>query len=837
MPRETLLDFFSDLAGARGDFLIYDDGYRGRRYSYADFGRAACGFAARLQAAGIGKGDKVLFWGENRPEWLVAFWGCLLAGAVVVPIDFRASAEFLLKVLQIVEARLVLVGEDVPSLTSAESGTADSVGEVPVWRLAGIDWTDDRMPLTLPAVPDDVAEIVFTSGATAEPKGVVITHRNILANIVPVEGEVPKYRRYLRPFFPLRFLNLLPVSHMFGQAMASFLPPLLPGTTAFMRGYNPNEILRQIKMRRISVLVCVPKILEVLREHILRLFPETATAPARERHPIVRWLKYRKVHHRFGLKFWSFVVGAAPLDPALEEFWSRLGFMVIQGYGLTETAPIISLNHPFDTQKGSVGKPIVGMEVKIAPDGEILVRGDNVTPGYYRAPSETAAAFEGGWLHTGDIGEIDASGRLFVRGRKKEVIVTPEGLNVFPEDVERVVNEIPGVRESAVVGMESDGEERVHSVLVLEPGTDPQDVLRLANVRLEEHQRVRGVSVWPGSELPRTEGTRKLKRSEIQQWVLGGGQARVETPPPRTVEGILARYAGNRALALDTTIEELGLSSLERIELLMEFEKEFQTRIDEAEFAEASGVRELRALIERAQREGSSIAEPLDFPSWSRSAVARAVRWVSLATWILPFVRLFAWIRVEGRLHLESVPWPVIFASNHQSNFDVPVILAALPSRWRTRVAPATAKEYFDAYFFPDRHNRWQWLTKSLNYYLAALFFTAFPLPAREAGARETLRHIGELLSDGFSVLIFPEGARTETGEIRLFRPGIGMMASRLDAPVVPIRIEGLDRVLHHTWNVPRPGRVRVSFGKPLRLTGEDYAALAKRVEEAVRKL
>ena len=171
------------------------------------------------------------------------------------------------------------------------------------------------------------------------------------------------------------------------------------------------------------------------------------------------------------MKFWSFVVGAAPLDPALEEFWGRLGFAVIQGYGLTETAPIVSLNHPFSARRGSVGKAIAGVEVKIATDGEILVKGENVTKGYFGAEQATAEAFADGWFQTGDIGEIDANGRLYIRGRKKEMIVTPEGLNVFPEDVERAVAAVPGVRDVAVVGVRTGSEERVHAVVVTDPGS------------------------------------------------------------------------------------------------------------------------------------------------------------------------------------------------------------------------------------------------------------------------------------------------------------------------------------------------------------------------------
>ena len=827
MVRDTLIDFFHDLSRARGDFLIYDDGFRSRHYRYDEVARAARGFAARLHAHGLRKGDKVVFWSENRPEWIVAFWGCLLGGVIVVPIDYRASPDFLARVSRIVGARIVLVGQDVPPLRGAMDAA--------VWTLHDIDWRDGEPPAEAIA-RDDVAEIIFTSGATAEPKGVVITHRNVLANIVPVEREVLKYRKWGRPFFPLRFLNLLPLSHMFGQAMATFIPPMLPGVVVFMRSYNPADITAQVRSRRISVIVCVPKILDVLKEHVLRLAPEAA-APGPKEHVLKRWWRYRGIHRRFGLKFWAFVVGAAPLDASLEAFWSELGFVVIQGYGLTETAPIVSLNHPFGTKKGSVGKAIAGVDVRIAPDGEILVRGENVTRGYFNEAAETAKAFEDGWFHTGDIGEIAPDGELFIRGRKKEMIVTPEGLNVFPEDVERAIDAVPGVRESAVVGAPIGSEERVHAVLVLEAGVDADAVVRQANARLDDPQKIRRALVWPEPALPRTDGTKKLKRAAIREWVKSGAAPPQVTAGNDALAALIARYTGREHVSPGTTIEELGLSSLDRVELMVALEDAFQTHLDESAFSDARDLRQLRELVERAPEQTAPPPEPIDFPSWNRSLPARAIRRVSLPTWILPLGRLFAWMRVDGREHLRDLQTPVIFAANHQSHMDVPMIMAALPRRWRYRVAPAMAKEFFKPHFFPEEYGRLAWLTNSLNYYLSSLFFNAFPLPQREAGARQTLRYIGEVLEDGFSVLIFPEGKRTDTGEIDRFRAGIGMIASRLNVPVVPVRLEGLDKVLHHTWRMARPGRVRIAFGAPLHLIGDDYEGIAKQVEEAVRAL
>ena len=614
MPRDTLIDFFGDLSHARGEFLVYDDGFRSRGYSYGEVASAARGLAARLHALGLRKGDKIVFWSKNRPEWIVAFWACLLRGIIAVPIDYRASPDFLARVITIVSARLILIGQDVPPFT-APAGVA-------VWKLHEFDWhADAPSAAELPDVAiarDDIAEIIFTSGATAEPKGVLITHRNVLANIVPVEREILKYRKWGTPFFPLRFLNLLPLSHMFGQAMATFIPPMLPGTVIFMRGYNPVEIVAQIKKRRVSVLVSVPKILDVLKEHVVRAFGAEASDVARrlqpsakKEHVALRWWRYRKIHRAFGPKFWSFVVGAAPLDGSLEAFWGELGFVVIQGYGLTETAPIVTLNHPFGTKKGSVGKAIAGVEVKVAPDGEILVRGENVTQGYFNAAEETARAFDDNWFHTGDIGEIGADGQVYIRGRKKEMIVTPEGLNVFPEDVERVLNVIPGVRDSAVVGVPIGSEERVHAVLVLDPGVDPDAVVRAANATLDDHQKIRRALVWPEPALPRTEGTSKLKHVAIRDWVKSGGAApRLVQQGTDALAALVAKYAGRENLSAETTLQELGLSSLDRVELMVALEDTYQTRIDEGSFASAQDLGQLRALVERASSSDAPPAEP-----------------------------------------------------------------------------------------------------------------------------------------------------------------------------------------------------------------------------------
>ena len=304
------------------------------------------------------------------------------------------------------------------------------------------------------------------------------------------------------------------------------------------------------------------------------------------------------------------------------------------------------------------------------------------------------------------------------------------------------------------------------------------------------------------------------------------------------LQALLAKFAGARQLDGGTSIEGLGLSSLERVELMVALEDQFQTRIDETKFAGAKTLDDLRAVLAAAPQE-AEVAEPVDFPSWNRAWPVRIIRRVSQATWILPLgAHLRVGARAAGSSTSSTSSGPVVFASNHQSHFDVPVILIGAAgrvarARSRRRWRRSSSRRISSRTGFRAR----QVLTNRLNYYLAAFFFNTFPLPQREAGARQTLRYIGEVTGDGFSVLIFPEGVRSDSGDIKPFRGGIGMIGSRLDLPIVPVRIDGVDRVLHTSWKMAKPGPVSVTFGAPMRLSGDNYAELAKQVEQAVRDL
>src|SRR5580658_2968432 len=292
----SLAAFFEIWRRNCGKFLRYEGAFSGLStsgLSYAAVANSAIAFAARLREAGIAKGDRIVFWGENRPEWVVALWGCILEGVIAVPVDFRSSASVVERIAAIVSARALLIGEGLHP--------PEGLG-CPVWRLLDMRLPAASSSIFTPAAPDDIAEILFTSGATGEPKGVTITHRNILANLKPIDAGIEKYRKYMGPFAPIRFLNLLPLSHLFGQTMAAFIPPIIAGEVFFMPSYGPRDVAHLIHRRRVSVLVCVPQMLELLRDYIVHAVPE-AGAPARHGKWYRKWWQYRRVHRRLGWKF------------------------------------------------------------------------------------------------------------------------------------------------------------------------------------------------------------------------------------------------------------------------------------------------------------------------------------------------------------------------------------------------------------------------------------------------------------------------------------------------------------------------------------------------------
>jgi len=858
MPHEpatltSLPGYLRGLAGlGRRTALIEQHLYRSQSYSYAELMGKAFAFQAELGRRGVRPGDRIMIWGSSGAAWAAAFYGCVLAGAVVVPLDSGFSAALATRVQQQTEA--VLLCTDHEPLAQ--------VATLRFEQIVALAPAAAPPPGPDPA-PETLLEIVYTSGATADPKGVMITHGNILANLRPISAEVKKYFARARLFLPLRFLHLIPLSHLFGQVMGLLIPPLLESAVVFPASQAPAQWAGLIRRYRASVMVAVPQQLTLFSQWAATTAGtglEEAAAIGKGRSIPWRWWRWRKLHRRLGWKMWAFVVGGASLATQFEDFWNGLGYAVVQGYGLTETAPAITITHPFKVRRGAVGRPIAGVETRIAPDGEILVRGGNVSPGYYHNPAATAQAFEGGWLHTGDLGRLDEEGNLIFLGRKKEVIVTSSGLNVYPDDVERALGQQPAIEECAAVEDQRQGAAQVHAVVVLRAGEEEAALpaaVAAANAQLEPHQRISAASVWPQPHLPRTTSTRKLQRMAIARWVNQGQPATPESPADGEAgdwKQFVARRWGIAASRLQPQARldsDLGLSSLDRVELWSWLEAHTPGGLDEAGLTVAQTVGEVEALLApalaerggagapaamagRAQPGAAPAAAPVTIPadekSWPLRPSLRRFRALAYYGLVFPVLRtVVTRVRVEGAEQFQNLQRPIFFVANHQSILDAALILRALPRAWRPWLAPAMGVEpYLGA--FDARASRWRrwrdrWRLRSVR-----LFFNGYLLSPLGAVAA-SLRHTGRLADQGYCPLIFPEGARTPDGRVHHFRPGIGVFAASLRLPIMPIRIEGLFQVLADKDRRPHPGPASVRFGPVMEFPTETPEEITTKLE------
>ncbi|MEJ2144623.1 MAG: AMP-binding protein [Acidobacteriota bacterium] len=845
MVIETLLDIFRCFEGlGTREAIRFTTDYRSSLYSYRDLWLHAGAYGGFLSAQGLREGHRILLWSENRPEWVFAFWGAISRGIQVVPVDPGSSPQLVTRLSSQSDSRLILLGQNMPDLSA----------DLPALRLPPPSQLAPVAPPSGRASPEDIAEIIFTSGATGTPKGILHRHRSLTSNLGPFEAEFHRYRYLAAPFQPIRILCLLPLSHLFGQVMSLFIPPLLGGSLVLVDSLIPGHVVEHLRTERVSVLVTVPRILDQITSFLQLDRERTTFQPRFHGLPGIatRWWHYRSIHRRLGWKFWSVVVGGAALARELEDAWSQIGVLVIQGYGLTEAGPIISVNHPFHAHRGSLGHVLQGQEIRLSEKGEIQVRGGNVSLEYLEDGKLRRAEVEHEWLPTGDIGELDAEGNLYFKGRKKDVIITAEGLNVFPEDVESALLVDPGVREAAAVGIDSGRGEEVHAVLVLrDASVDPESVIRSANLRLEGYQRIQHWSVWEGDELPRTPSTLKLRRHEIRAQIESG---RAPSSPRassyRSTEEILAHLASRPTDTIhpeDRLEEDLGFSSLDRIELLQDLEQLSGRRLNESEFSGLHSVSEIERWLRTPEEESAqldrssraSAASRLRMPRWATRAPVRLFRAVAQRTMILPLLRHYLPLTVVGLSRLEALQGAsLIMAANHQSHLDTVALLAALPPVWRKRLAPAMQMERFAAHFSPAGRPISSRVSAHGQYLLACLLFNTYPLPQSGARFRTVLRYTGALLDRGYCPLVFPEGRRTEDGRIHEFHAGVALMAKELKVPILPIRIEGLFDVMPPTSSWPKPRPVWIGFGDLLEPTvGETPEEIARQLRDRILDL
>ena len=869
----TLLDDFKRYG--RNIAVVRHQGNRRRATTYAELASMAGRFAALLERRGVAQGDRVLLWAENSAEWLAAFHGCLRRGALVVPLDANGSLDFAARVAADVNPKLA-VGDALllDELKRARPGipqvrVEDWTTELPAEEAEPVAGLSHQTPL----------QVLFTSGTTGDPKGIVITHGNVLASVGPIEDASQKYLRYEKLIHPLRILHTLPLSHVFGQTMGLWVPQIYTAELHFEDRLAAPRLIELIRRERISVLATVPRVLGVLKAH-LEITDPTLAARLEQSKGIrawQRWWRFRAVHHAFGFKFWALISGGGALSGPLEQFWNALGFVLVQGYGMTETTALITLNHPFHVARGTIGKPLGGREVKLGPDGEVLVKGAMISGATWQGGKLHQREDE--WLATGDLAEVQPSGEFKFIGRKSEVIVTSSGVNLHPEDMEAAVEEQPGVSACAVVPIETAAGPEACAVLAVRgPSDQAAAAVEAANAKLAEYQRILRWVLYPEPDLPRT-STGKVKRKDVAAWLRrieaakSGGDRQAFGASTDWLIALIAQITGENYPSAGDELrltEDLHLDSLGRVQLAAALEERLGIVSSSGLLEEAETLGDLRRLVGEEQgsgardqgrgirEQGAEVGDHEPRPTNHENAPAaqtrryvyplwpwwKPVEWIRIA-FVEAIVRPLVWLLANPRVYGPEKPLPpgpMLIIGNHVTTYDGALIEYALEGRVRRHVAVAMSADMlydFRHWRDPDKPRGKQgfYIFGPPAYFLITALFNVFPLP-RQRDFQSSFAHAGRAMDRGMNVMVFPEGTRSAEGKLARFRAGIGLLAKESDVPVLPVAIRGLGELKATGTRWFRTGTIEVHVGEAIKFAPEaTESEITERLHAEVARL
>jgi long-chain acyl-CoA synthetase len=851
-------------------------------HSYAELRRMAESVAAWLLNHRIEPGARVAILADNHPRWVAAYLGIIAAGGTTVPLDTAYHADQVAKLLRDSGSSLLIcdqkhwevareatAGTDIVIVLTDSAMSADGRAGTPVAPRSEMDFdsifahldaqggTDFR---PIPREPDDVASLLYTSGTTADPKGVMLTHANLLA-----EADAVFAWAHIGPDDAI--LGVLPLFHVLSQ-MANLLLPLVAGTrVVYLSTLNTTELLRALRERNVTAFAVVPQFFNLIHE---RIFKEVQQRGAFARFAFARMMSinrfsrkigfnsgrilFRRIHDLFGRRMRYLVTGGSRFDPQIARDFHALGIDILQAYGLTETCGGAFVNSPGENVIGSVGKPLKGIEGKILNNdaqpsddgspagGEILIRGPIVMKGYWNRPDATAEVIKDGWLHTGDLGYFDEHANLFITGRQKDVIILANGKNVYPEEIEAHYLQSPLIEEICVLGLQDGGQEKLYAVIapnfeVLRQRkiVNAKEVIRFdvegLSAKLPSTKRIAGYEIWQ-EDLPRT-STRKLKRFEIEKRVRtgkhDGGSAEAEISKPLTEEEaswleqpdnqralkIIREYSPNhpeKVRPSDNLELDLGLDSMRRVELLVAVEHELGGDVEESRLADIYTVRELVDAVRESIASGKSPAKQI--AGWSDVlredptepavlAIARprpfTDRLIFVLTRLFKLIwKFFSRIEVEG---LENLPRQGAFllCSNHQSFIDPLPLLSVLPWWSLKRMFAVGTSEIFGS-------GMMVWVAKFMR--VVVVDPDAHLIPAMRAGAYG--------LRQGMPLIMYPEGERSIDGTPKTFKKGAAILSVHLQVPIVPMAIDGF----YEAWPRGKPfqkfARLKMKIGKPM---------------------
>lgn len=785
-----------------------------------------------LQQQGIGKGDKVIIFAPNSPYWVCALWGVLLNGSIAVPVNIQSTSQMIDKIVAQTDAKLIFMGKYLKYNSGISSFIIDYIDEL----TENFDLNNFKK---IDLNQDDLIEILYTSGTTGDPKGVLLTHNNLISNVQAISTII-----VLKPGV-VRLLSILPLTHIFEQTIGLMLAFFYAAHIIYAHSYAAiGDLLREY---RIDKMIAVPEFLKVFMQRIkfnaqitgkLGFFESMLSISQKLDNKFVSKILLYTVRCKIGRNLNTIATGGAPLEPELEREWRALGIDLIQGYGLTETSPVVCLNS-FDFHRlGSVGKVLPGVNVRLGDDGEILVKGPGVFQGYYKDEEKNRQVFtDDGWFRTGDMGYFDQDGFLFLKGRKKYMILGSGGQNVFPEDIELELNKIVGVRDSCVLGLEhGHGLVQIYAVLLLDASvsdqSDPEKIIEQANSNLASYQLINSWSVWAEDDFPRS-ATRKVKRDDVKKILLAqinGEKRQIVDDGKSKIINIISNISGVESdkINLNTRIvRDLNMDSLMRVELVMRLELDLGVTIDESKINTQTTVNQLEELVEQCR----GMKKVSGLKRWPRNIFVNFIRNLCQA-FVFLISRIFMAVRVEGLENLKiaslkELKKTVIFMPNHISYHDAIAVMIALPAKFRRKIALAAARDVLYG-----EYARFSWL--------AELFFNSYPLSRLEdESIKLGLENTGKLIDLGYSIVVFPEGKVSLDGKLQPLKLGAGFMAVEMDVAIVPIKIEGTDKIAPYGCVFPRRRAVvNVKIGTPIKFKKSDSYEMAKEsIEKAMRDL
>ncbi|WP_088655246.1 AMP-binding protein [Geofilum rhodophaeum] len=773
----------------------------------------------------MGKGERVVVFSENRPGWFYAFYAIWKQQAIPVPVDFMATASEVAYILKDAAPAAVFVSESKQALMQAAITEAGILTQVVVIDPHEPLRSDELSTGSFPkADPQSTAVIIYTSGTTGSPKGVMLSYQNLLANINGISNVIPIYTPQSR------VMVLLPLHHVFPLMGSLIIPLQVGGSVAISPSMTSEDIVRTLNENKITIIIGVPRLYAAIRKGIVDKINKKALT--RGLFALARKINSQKfsrllfgtVHRKFGGAVTHLVSGGAALDPEVGGDFKTLGFEVLEGFGMTEAAPMITFTRPGRVRIGSPGEALPGTEIRIH-EGEILSRGAHIMQGYYKRPEDTAEVIKDGWLHTGDLGNIDKDGFLYITGRKKEIIVLSNGKNINPTELEEKILVSDLVKDCGVFFREG----QLNVVILPEDPSTTQEqlreqVLEPLNQSVSSYKRIFQLFVTD-SELPRTR-LGKLQRFKLSAFALANevDQEQESTESQlseefRIIADFIEVEKGKKVRPTHHLELDLAMDSLDRVGLQVYIKQSFGVDIEASELSNFPSVKNLADYVAEKKTHMEDIK--INWTDILREKVhfKMPVSWYPTRLMMrlskLGFMLYFRY-RSKG---MENIPeGPCIIAPNHQSFFDGLFVTSLLRTRQIGKTYFYAKAQHVKAPFVRFLANKNNVIVVDLNQNL-----------------KESIQKLAEVLRNQKNLIIFPEGTRSVTGNIGQFKKTFAILSRELNIPVVPVAIKGALDALPKGSIFPRPWKkVQVEFLQPVFPEENSYEQIANTVRNRI---